>query len=409
MVTVMKRSLIAMVLLFAGVVAWAAQEGQRPPLSKDEVLEMLKGSVPSRVVADVIRQYGIGFRPTASVVAELRKAGADDTVVEALKKFVPEPPAAPLGQKDILIFLAEGVASASLAQSVEQRGIDFQPSEEYLSTLQSQGAETILLDALRHATPTPFTKQDLTQLLAARVDQREIVPKLAERGIDFEPNPENLGALRAAGASETLLQAVRGAKRRKAPVPQEPSAPNALNLHQAGGAGEVAVQCRSAESMVPVFGSSTTDSVADHLRCGERVTILEKDSHSPGIDRIQYGGGKAGYIWDFYLGGFAPEASVGADVTPPRRTFTPDPPYPEGAGAYRKQGVVRLLIVVNRQGNVIDVQEISAPLGDGFDESAIETVKGWKFTPAMRGSAPITVRIMVEVSFRLRLEGKPAS
>ena len=50
---------------------------------------------------------------------------------------------------------------------------------------------------------------------------------------------------------------------------------------------------------------------------------------------------------------------------------------------------------------VIEVKEISPRLGHGLDENAIKTVKKWKFEPARREGVPVTVRVMVEVSFRL--------
>ncbi len=59
-----------------------------------------------------------------------------------------------------------------------------------------------------------------------------------------------------------------------------------------------------------------------------------------------------------------------------------------------------LWIVVDAQGNVTD-ERVVKPLGLGLDEKAIEAVKTWKFKPAMRNGAPVPVRVMVEVTFRL--------
>lgn len=92
--------------------------------------------------------------------------------------------------------------------------------------------------------------------------------------------------------------------------------------------------------------------------------------------------------------------SVGGGVSAPIPIYEPEPPYSEEARKAKFQGVVVLSIVVDTQGNVSDVHVVRR-LGLGLDEKAEETVKTWKFKPAMRNSAPVPVRVMVEVSFRL--------
>jgi len=41
------------------------------------------------------------------------------------------------------------------------------------------------------------------------------------------------------------------------------------------------------------------------------------------------------------------------------------------------------------------------PLGLGLDESAVNTVRTWKFHPAIREGVPVAVRMLVETSFRI--------
>jgi len=92
--------------------------------------------------------------------------------------------------------------------------------------------------------------------------------------------------------------------------------------------------------------------------------------------------------------------SVGGGVSPPIPIYKPEPPYSEEARKAKYQGVVVLSIVVDAQGGVDDVQ-IVKPLGLGLDEKAEETVKTWKFKPALRNGLPVPVRVLVEVTFRL--------
>ncbi len=92
--------------------------------------------------------------------------------------------------------------------------------------------------------------------------------------------------------------------------------------------------------------------------------------------------------------------SVGGNVSAPIPIYKPDPPYSEEARKAKYQGVVVLVIVVDAQGNVGDVRVVK-PLGLGLDEKAEETVHTWKFKPGLRNGAPVPVRMMVEVTFRL--------
>lgn len=92
--------------------------------------------------------------------------------------------------------------------------------------------------------------------------------------------------------------------------------------------------------------------------------------------------------------------SVGGNVSAPIPIYKPEPPYSEQARKAKYQGTVVLWIVVDSQGNVTDTQVVK-PLGMGLDQNAMTTVKTWKFKPAMRNGAPVPVKVMVEVSFRL--------
>lgn len=92
--------------------------------------------------------------------------------------------------------------------------------------------------------------------------------------------------------------------------------------------------------------------------------------------------------------------SPGNGVSAPVPLYKPEPPYSEEARKSKYQGTVNLWIVVDSQGRVSDVR-IVKPLGMGLDEKAVETVRTWKFKPAMRSGAPVAVRVMVEIAFRL--------
>jgi TonB family protein len=93
--------------------------------------------------------------------------------------------------------------------------------------------------------------------------------------------------------------------------------------------------------------------------------------------------------------------SVGGNISAPVPIYKPEPSYSEEARKAKYQGTVVLWVVVDEQGNVRDNIRVVRPLGLGLDEKAVETVKTWKFKPAMRNGVPVAVYVDVEVTFRL--------
>ena len=75
--------------------------------------------------------------------------------------------------------------------------------------------------------------------------------------------------------------------------------------------------------------------------------------------------------------------------------------YPDEARENFVEGSVRLSVVVLSDGRVGDVRVVR-PVEPSLDESAIQAVKQWRFTPGTREGQPVNVRVELEVSFTLR-------
>jgi len=88
------------------------------------------------------------------------------------------------------------------------------------------------------------------------------------------------------------------------------------------------------------------------------------------------------------------------DIRPPRVTYQREPEFSESARAAKFQGVVILMLVVNKDGTPTKVR-IAQPVGYGLDEKAVEAVESWKFTPGEKDGLPVNIEIAVEVSFHL--------
>lgn len=91
---------------------------------------------------------------------------------------------------------------------------------------------------------------------------------------------------------------------------------------------------------------------------------------------------------------------TGTGIIPPRALSAPDPQYTEEARRDRFRGEVLLCVVVGADGKPRDVW-VARPLGHGLDTSAVETIKTWKFSPALKNGEPVAAVVAIETSFNI--------
>ena len=89
------------------------------------------------------------------------------------------------------------------------------------------------------------------------------------------------------------------------------------------------------------------------------------------------------------------------EITPPRLSEVASPDYTAEAKKKKIEGVVKLMIVVDKKGDVVDAKVVKS-LGYGLDENAIIAVKEWKYKPAEKDGVPVAVKMEVTVDFYLR-------
>lgn len=92
---------------------------------------------------------------------------------------------------------------------------------------------------------------------------------------------------------------------------------------------------------------------------------------------------------------------VGGDVKKPVAIYQPQPQYPEIARRARVQGVVIVEAIIDKNGNVTDVQ-LRKGLPYGLSEAALKAVSQWKFKPATLGDQPVAVFYSLTVRFALQ-------
>jgi len=78
------------------------------------------------------------------------------------------------------------------------------------------------------------------------------------------------------------------------------------------------------------------------------------------------------------------------------------PEYPPDAKEQKIQGVVVLSVIIDKEGNVSEIQLISGhPL---LAPAAIEAVKQWKYRSYLLNGSPVEVETQIQVNFTLRQE-----
>jgi TonB family protein len=147
----------------------------------------------------------------------------------------------------------------------------------------------------------------------------------------------------------------------------------------------------------------STDTVPDaafQVPSGYQEASLEdllKTIPKPGLAQAQpQAPAAAPPIEDFKGPAYRP----GGGVTNPVVVYKPEPKYTEEARHAKIQGAVLISLVVDENGVARNVKVVRS-LDPGLDQSAINTVRQWKFKPGQKDGNPVAVAAQIEVTFRL--------
>jgi protein TonB len=143
---------------------------------------------------------------------------------------------------------------------------------------------------------------------------------------------------------------------------------------------------------------------------GDPLAGVMTDSSGPGSES-GIGTGRNGGVGPGDGPGFGPGEDGGFNgnhfrpgaggIGYPECVYCPNPPYTEEARKARFQGTVLLEVLVLPDGRASEARVLRG-LGMGLDESALETVRTWRFKPAMgSGRRPVAVVTSVEITFHL--------
>jgi len=193
-------------------------------------------------------------------------------------------PAKPFTQEQVSNMVRDGFGDESGAKLIEQRGIDFAPAEDFIQTLKAAGASEAFLQALRAAKPPeaasakkPLTQVQVFALLAGQVPSHRVTMLVQERGIDFEPTDNYLQEVRLAGGEDELISALKSAKITKPPGADSTFQARQAQIrrHMARGA-ELAKKGRYAEAEPEYRAALQLDSQNDDVYVSLAYVLLQQ-------------------------------------------------------------------------------------------------------------------------------------
>jgi TonB family protein len=92
---------------------------------------------------------------------------------------------------------------------------------------------------------------------------------------------------------------------------------------------------------------------------------------------------------------------VGGNIRVPKKLQDVRPVYPDSMRAAAREGVVTLDAIIGEEGSVTSVRVVSGDVHPDFAASAMEAVRGWRFSPTLLNGRPIEVVMTVKISFTL--------
>jgi hypothetical protein len=143
---------LTLLLLVTGLAFAMSAWAQQKPMTQDQVQSLVRSGLGGETGAKAIEQSGIDFVPAEDFMQSLKAAGASEAFLTALRTA--KPPEAvsakkPVNQVQVFTMLVDQVPSPRVAMLVQERGIDFEPTEDYLQETRLAGGEEELINALR--------------------------------------------------------------------------------------------------------------------------------------------------------------------------------------------------------------------------------------------------------------------
>jgi len=176
-------------LLTASLLLPMPVKGQQKPFTQDQIVNMVNAGLGDDSGAKLVQERKIDFSPSEEFLAKLRGAGASDAFLAAVQPNAPAGPTpadsalvanAPLTEVQIFSLLVGQVAPHRVSILVQERGINFDPTDNYLKEIRVAGGDDEVVAALKSARVVkPVTTNPVEEVRHAKVREH------AARGAQF--------------------------------------------------------------------------------------------------------------------------------------------------------------------------------------------------------------------------------
>jgi TonB family protein len=331
-------------------------------------------------------------------------------LINPLAVTTQESPPKPFDRIELMALEAAGISGIRLAMLLQKRGMDFQVTDNYLEDMKAAGAEPELIDALRHTKPTPALAQGgatgsdrtespsdedlvLRHLAQGAKIEDDIANSPADAEVEYRAalqiDPQNpflhfvLAKLLSGMGKQKENDAVhefREAVRLK---------PGFAEAHLGLGRQLADLDQRLAEYREAV--RLEPDNSSAHLALSraleEKGEKKEAEEEYRTADELPA------------TGGIPKRIRVSRGVLAGKLRSQSQPKYPREARKAGIQGTVRLEAVIGRDGTVKDIKVLSGDLA--LVQAAVESVRHWRYQPTLLKGYPVEVQTEIDVIYQL--------
>jgi Mg-chelatase subunit ChlD len=126
-------------------------------------------------------------------------------------------PAKPLAEQDLVSLLGLGFDDATVVARIKKTGLAFELNDAIQQKLKAAGASEAVLQAIREAGqakpaavgPNAVTYDQVMQMLSLGIDEEGILRRLAASPTIFTLSPQEVAALKQAGATDKVVSAMQ--------------------------------------------------------------------------------------------------------------------------------------------------------------------------------------------------------
>jgi len=296
----------------------------------------------------------------------------------------------------INLALAFALACATAQEAAAQTDVELRPIREWMpvgSGVETRATpDTLLLTAgtiRTQATFADFVLRFEYRLAAAGADA-----ELLLRARGAPDGPLDYG-YRVALGGETSGRRPRGRLRADG---TEMRAGRYIGPHTPSADGRwVACELRAERETLSVSLDGAVVSVADRVNAFSGFVAFA----AAGTGGLELRGVRIASADPVVDGTRGLPAAGGPGITKPQATHSERPIYPQSALRERVEGTVRLELVIEADGRLGDLRVVATPHPD-LAIAAMTCVRAWRFTPALKGGAPVAVVATMDVAFTLK-------